>query len=282
MKVLVTGAAGMLARTLVPTLRVAGHHVLALDRAELDVTDQGAVDRVLLSERPDVVIQCAAYTAVDRAEAEEEIAHRVNAQATGYLAESCEALGAALVYPSSDYVFAGSGERQYLPADETGPVNAYGRSKLAGEKAAARCGRFLVIRTSWLYGVGGPNFVETIRRLASERDMLEVVDDQVGRPTSTLELSRAITRLLGLGAAGIFHVAGGGAPTTWYGFAGEIVRSLGLATEVKPVPSSRYPRAAPRPAHAVLDCAITEELLDRPFADWRDSLAEYLQGSGVL
>jgi dTDP-4-dehydrorhamnose reductase len=282
MKVLVTGAAGMLAHTLVPTLRVAGHQVLALDRTDLDVTDQRAVDRVLRSERPDVVVQCAAYTAVDRAEAEEEVAHRVNALATGYLAGSCDAVGATLVYPSSDYVFSGAGERRYAPADETGPINAYGRSKLAGERAAARCGRFLVIRTSWLYGAGGPNFVETIRRLASERETLEVVDDQVGRPTSTLELSRAISRLLGLGAAGIFHVAGGGAPTTWYGFAGEIVRGLGLANEVKPVPSSRYPRAARRPAHAVLDCAITEELLDQPFADWRVSLAEYLQGSGVL
>jgi dTDP-4-dehydrorhamnose reductase len=230
----------------------------------------------VLAERPEAVVQCAAYTAVDRAEEEQERAHMVNAEATGHVADACQKIRATLVYPSTDYVFPGTGDRPYRPEDETGPVNAYGRSKLAGERAAARCDRSLVVRTSWLYGRGGSNFVETIRRLAAERESLDVVDDQTGRPTSTVELSRGIARLLALGAAGTFHATGGGPATTWYGFAREIVGRLGYATELRPVPSSRVPRPAPRPAYSVLDCSGTERLIGHPFADWRATLAEYL------
>jgi dTDP-4-dehydrorhamnose reductase len=276
MRVLVTGAAGMLSRALVPILHASGYEVIALGRAELDVTERDAVERRLLAERPEAVIQCAAYTAVDRAEDEEEQAHMVNAEATGYVADACQKIGAALVYPSTDYVFPGTGDRPYRPEDETGPVNAYGRSKLAGERAAARCDRSLVVRTSWLYGAGGSNFVETIRRLAAERESLDVVDDQTGRPTSTVELSRGIARLLALGAAGTFHATGGGEETTWYGFAREIGRQLGWSTEIRPVPSSFFPRPAPRPAYSVLDCSGTEAATGQPFVDWRATLAEYL------
>jgi dTDP-4-dehydrorhamnose reductase len=267
----------MLPRALVPIQQASGHDVIALDRAELDVTERDAVEERVLAERPEVVVQCAAYTAVDRAEDEEEEARIVNAEATGYLADACQKTGATLVYPSTDYVFPGTGDRPYRPEDETGPVNAYGRTKLAGERAAARCGRALVVRTSWLYGRGGSNFVETIRRVAAERDSIDVVDDQTGRPTSTEELSRVIARLLALGAAGTFHATGGGPATTWHGFAREIVRRLGWSTEVRPVPSSQFPRAAPRPAYSVLDCSGTERLTGYPFADWRATLAEYLR-----
>jgi dTDP-4-dehydrorhamnose reductase len=278
MKVLVTGGGGMLARALVPTLKAAGHHVLALNRSELDVTDGAAVDRCLRQVRPAIVVQCAAYTAVDRAEVEEELAELVNGIATGYVAESCQNVGAMLVYPSTDYVFAGRRDRPYRPEDRPEPVNAYGRSKLAGERAAAKCDRFVVLRTSWLYGPGGGNFVETIRRLAEERMSLEVVDDQRSRPTSTTEFSRAVVLLLKVGALGTFHAAGGGQPTTWFGFATEIVEQLGLSVELRPVASSAFPRPARRPAYSVLDCSATERLTGREFADWRESLAEYLQG----
>ena len=276
MKVLVTGGGGMLAHTLVPTLRCAGHEVRALSREELDVTDRVAVDRCLQQELPSIVVQCAAYTAVDRAEEEEALAQQVNAEATGYVADACQKVGATLVYPSTDYVFAGLGDRAYGPDDEPGPLNAYGRSKLAGERAAARCSDCLVVRTSWLYGAGGRNFVDTIRRLAGERNRLEVVDDQTGRPTSTVEFSRAITLLLKIGALGTFHAAGGGLPTTWYGFAKEIVAQLGLEAEVEPVSSSRAARLARRPAHSVLECSATERMVGRAFPDWRESLARYL------
>jgi dTDP-4-dehydrorhamnose reductase len=277
MKVLVTGGGGMLAHTLVPTLRGAGYEVRALTREELDVTDRVAVDHCLQQVRPSIVVQCAAYTAVDRAEEEEGLARMVNAEATGYVADACQKVGATLVYPSTDYVFAGSGDRAYGPDDEPGPLNAYGRSKLAGERAAARCDDCLVVRTSWLYGAGGRNFVDTIRRLAGERDRLEVVDDQTGRPTSTVEFSRAITLLLKVGALGTFHAAGGGPPTTWYGFAKEIVAQLGLDVEVEPIASSRAARLARRPAHSVLECGTTETLIGQKLADWQDALSEYLQ-----
>jgi dTDP-4-dehydrorhamnose reductase len=277
MKVVVTGGGGMLAGALVPILEAAGHEVIALSRTELDVTDRSAVDRCLRQERPAIVVQCAAYTAVDRAEGEEELAKMVNADATGYVADVCQKLGATLVYPSTDYVFAGAEKREYGPDDEPGPVNAYGRTKLAGERAAARCSRHLVIRTSWLYGHGGRNFVDTIRRAAAERDTLEVVDDQVGRPTSTVEFSRALILLLKVGALGTFHAAGGGPPTTWFGFASEIVGRLGLAAEVRPVATSQLQRAAQRPRHSVLDCTATEARVGSRFADWRDALSEYLQ-----
>lgn len=277
MKVVVTGRGGMLARDLVPMLEAAGNDVIALSRDELDVTDRSAVDRCLRQERPAIVVQCAAYTAVDRAEDEEDLALMVNAEATGYVADACQKLGATLVYPSTDYVFAGAEEREYGPDDEPGPVNAYGRTKLAGERAAARCSRHLVLRTSWLYGQGGRNFVDTIRRAASEREWLEVVDDQVGRPTSTVEFSRALILLLKVGALGTFHAAGGGPPTSWHGFATEIVGRLGLDTEVRPVATGEISRAARRPRHSVLDCTATETRVGSRFADWRDALSEYLQ-----
>lgn len=267
----------MLARALVPILRGAGHAVVVVGRADLDVTVRVAVERRLLMERPDAVVQCAAYTAVDQAEQEEELAFMVNAGGTCNIAGACQKLGATLVYPSTDYVFSGTAARPYRPGDETEPVNAYGRSKLAGERAAARCDRHLVIRTSWLYGAGGTNFVDTIRRLADEREFLEVVDDQVGRPTSTVELSRICALLLGVGAAGTFHVSGGGPVTTWCGFAREITRQTGQPVEVRPVPSSRFPRPAQRPAYSVLDCSAVEKLVELPLADWRESLTEYLQ-----
>jgi dTDP-4-dehydrorhamnose reductase len=266
----------MLSRALVPILHASGHEVIALSRAELDVTERDAVERRVLAERPEAVVQCAAYTEVDRAEEEEQQAHAVNAEATGFVADACQKVGATLVYPSTDYVFPGTGDRPYRPEDETGPVNAYGRSKLAGEYAAARCDRALVVRTSWLYGDGGSNFVETVRRLATERESLDVVNDQTGRPTSAVELSRVIARLLALGVAGTFHATGGGPATTWYGFAREIIGRTGLSTQLRPVPSSRVPRPAPRPAYSVLDCSGTEKSTGHSFADWRATLAEYL------
>lgn len=275
-----TGAGGMLARALVPELRARGHEVTALDRAGLEVTDAAAVRRVVRELRPAIAVQCAAYTAVDRAEQEEAAALAVNAAATGALAAACQEVGASIVYPSTDYVFAGTGARPYRVGDEVEPVNAYGRTKLAGERAAAAAERALVIRTSWLYGEGGPNFVDTIARLARERDRLEVVDDQIGRPTWTASLARTTAGLMEADARGVFHATDGGEPVSWYGLAGEVVRLLGIETELVPVTTAEFPRPAPRPAYSVLDCAETERRLGAPMPGWRDSLAAYLSGSG--
>lgn len=279
MKILVTGAGGMLAQALVPELRGRGHEVLALVRAELDVTDEVAVASMLARHRPHVVVQCAAYTAVDAAEADEAAAFRVNALATRHVATACHEIGARLVYPSTDYVFAGDGTRPYRPDDPPAPVNAYGRSKLAGERAALEAPGALVVRTSWLYGAGGANFVDTIRRLARERDRLEVVDDQIGRPTWTGSLAQVVSELIEREVSGIFHATDGGAPVSWYGFAREIVALSGAETRVVPVRSEAMPRPARRPKFSVLDCSATEARLGYRIGSWKANLARYLRGS---
>ena len=266
----------MLARALVAELQRRGHGVDAPPRSALDVTDEAAICARILQMQPDAVFQCAAYTAVDEAEKQEEAAFRVNAEATAFAAAACHKIGAALVYPSTDYVFAGTAGRPYRPQDAADPVNAYGRSKLAGEEAARTAGRCLVIRTSWLYGAGGLNFVDTIRGLSRERDRLEVVDDQVGRPTWTGSLATAMVELVMRGADGVFHVTGGGEPTSWYDVAREIVTQTGAGTEVVPVTSERFPRPARRPAYSVLDCSKAEGLLGETMPEWRGVLGRYL------
>jgi dTDP-4-dehydrorhamnose reductase len=278
MRILVTGAGGMLAHDLVPALRGRGHDVLAVSRRQLDVTDRVAVASFVRASRPDVAVQCAAFTAVDAAETQEAAAHLVNATSTHYLAAACHDAGARLVYPSTDYVFAGDKNEPYQPADPPAPVNAYGRSKLAGERAALESPGALVVRTSWLYGGGGGNFVDTIVRMSRERDRLEVVDDQIGRPTWTRSLARAITGLMEREASGIFHATGGGEPTSWYGFACQIMKVCRNEIAVVPVASPVFPRPAPRPGYSVLDCSETEALLAERMPDWGSALAQYLGG----
>lgn len=276
MRVLVTGARGMLAHALLPTLRERGHEVVALDREALDVTDAAAVEARIAAERPDAVVQCAAYTRVDDAETDEARAFAVNCEGARNVARSCYRTGALFVYPSTDYVFSGEEERARRPSDPTGPVNAYGRSKLAGEEAAREAGRSLVLRTSWLYGEGGANFVDTITRLARERECLEVVDDQFGLPTWTGSLALVATELMEAGAEGILHAADAGDRVTWCGFARETLARQGLATRIVPVPSSRFPRPARRPRYSVLDCSDTEARLGRALPRWTDALDQFL------
>jgi dTDP-4-dehydrorhamnose reductase len=278
MKVLVTGAAGMLAHELVPVLGAAGHEVVALDRSALDISDAAAVRRQVVRSAPDVVVQCAAYTAVDAAESDAEAAFHVNAEATRYVGEACHEVGALFVFPSTDYVFRGDGSRPYRPEDPTDPVNVYGRSKLAGEQAALEVPGALVVRTSWLYGGGGQNFVETMLRLGRERDRLQVVDDQAGRPTWTRTLARVLCGLLEKQACGIFHATDGGATTTWYGFACQIMQEDSNSVTIEPVASSAFPRPAPRPGYSVLDCSATEATLGWQLPDWRESLRQYVHG----
>jgi dTDP-4-dehydrorhamnose reductase len=276
-KILVTGAAGMLAHDLVPVLLERGHQVVPLDRAALDVTDAAAVEERLVAERPEYVVQCAAYTAVDDAERDETAAHDLNAEATGHVARACQKIGARLVYPSTDYVFSGESDRPYSPEDPTDPINAYGRSKLAGERAALEAAGSVVVRTSWLYGAGGRNFVDTILRLAGEKDFLEVVADQIGRPTWTADLSEIIAELMERGVTGIVHATGAADPTSWHGFATEIVALSGAECRVDAIRSDRLSLPAKRPGYSVLDCTATEAGVGRPLRAWRGALARYLQ-----
>lgn len=284
MKVVVTGAGGMLAGAVIEDLALRGHQTAALTRAALDILDAATVTAVMEDVRPDAVIQCAAFKAVDDAETQPDQAFRVNAEGTRIVAKACKAVGAVLVYPSTDYVFPGDSKVPYRPKDATGPLNVYGRSKLEGERAAMEAGRTLILRTSWLYGHGGPNFVETMLRLAEERDVLNVVDDQKGRPTWTRTLAVATIDLLEREVEGIFHVTDAGDPTTWYGFAEAILaftRSDGKQARLLPTDTASFPRPAARPGYSVLDLGETEARLGRRLPDWRASLGEYLAGRGT-
>lgn len=273
--ILVTGAGGLLAHAVRHEFERRGHDVTALDRAALDVTDEAKVRDAVFDLRPDVVLHCAAYTRVDDAEREEDRAFLVNATAAGHVARACRDAGARFVYPSTDYVFDGTSATPYTPTDPTNPIGAYGRSKLAGEAAAREAGDYLIARTSWLYGAGGPNFVATMIERAREGQPLRVVDDQRGSPTWTGTLARALADLLEARApSGVYHIANRG-ETTWYGLARDALRLAGIDAKLMPVPSDEFPRPAPRPAYSVLDVAATEAVIGE-IAGWREALAEFL------
>jgi dTDP-4-dehydrorhamnose reductase len=266
----------MLGQAIVPELRERGHDVYPFDRSNLDVLDVRAVAKAVGAAQPDVIVQCAAFTAVDAAESREAEAFRINAGGAEIVGRAAAGVGALFVYPSTDYVFSADVERPLWPDDPVLPLNAYGRSKLAGEQEARAVPRHLIVRTSWLYGAGGKNFVDTISRLAGERPYLEVVNDQIGVPTWTVSLSRTLAALVERGAQGVYHASDGGDAVSWYEFAREIVRLRGVSVEVRPVPTSAYPTAARRPRYSVLDCAATEELIGSKLPDWREMLKQYL------
>jgi dTDP-4-dehydrorhamnose reductase len=271
LKVLVMGARGMLARALLRELVSRGHAAVGLARGALDVTSMAAVSAAIERARPDAVVQCAAYTKVDDAESHEALAFAVNAEGTANVARACRTLGARLVYPSTDYVFDGSAVAPYPPAAPVAPINAYGRSKLAGELAAREAGDALIVRTSWLYGPGGRNFVETVLARARAGSPLLVVNDQRGAPTATPDLARMMVRLLERDApAGIYHATNAG-ETTWYGLACAALEIAGVAAQIAPCGSGEFVTAARRPMYSVLDCSGTYEVTG-PAPHWREAL----------
>ncbi|WP_083283592.1 dTDP-4-dehydrorhamnose reductase [Humibacillus sp. DSM 29435] len=277
-RVLVTGANGMLAHDLVPALRAAGHVVSALDRADLDVTD--AAQCVAGVTGHDLVVNLAAWTAVDDAESHEPQAFSVNAVGAANLARAAAQAGVRIVQLSTDYVFDGLATEPYAAHHLAAPASAYGRTKAAGEWAVrALCPDSWVVRTAWLYGAGGPNFVTTMLRLAGERDELSVVADQHGQPTSTLDLADLLVRMIAADApAGVYHGTATG-ETTWHGLAQAVFEHQGLApARVRPTTSAAYARAAPRPAYSVLshDTLLTAGI--SPIGDWREGLDRHLSG----
>ncbi len=277
MRLVITGAAGMLGQDLVLAAGRAAHEAVAFSRAELDVTDRAQVDEVVGGAGADVVINCAAWTNVDGAEEALEQAIAVNGAGAGNVARAASAAGAWTIHVSSDYVFDGTKREPYVESDPVAPQSAYGESKLAGEREVAMHApeRHTIVRSSWLFGAHGPCFPATILRLAQERDELKVVDDQVGCPTFTGQLAEALLNLAGRESppAGIVHVAGGGYGS-WYEFAREIVACSGLRCEVKPCITAEMPRPAARPAYSVLGTERGGEAPALPH--WREGLAEYL------
>ncbi len=273
MKWLITGAAGMVGCDLRHELESRGEEVVALAKSDLDITNGGDVARFVDDARPDVIVNCAAYTKVDLAETEESLANAINGSAVEFLAAAADRTGAHLVQISTDFVFDGSSSRPYDINDATAPLSVYGKSKLIGEHAAAK---HTIVRTSWLFGVHGPNFVEAIRnQIRKGTNPLRVVNDQRGRPTYTPHLARAIIRIANLGASGIVHYADD-AECTWFDFAAAINEELGATVEIVPVTSDQFPRPAKRPAYSVLSTERYERLTGVKPESWREGLREYL------
>ncbi|MEU0024691.1 dTDP-4-dehydrorhamnose reductase [Streptomyces sp. NPDC006335] len=276
---LVTGAGGMLGQDVLARLAQSGERFVALDRKALDLTDADAVSAALEEHRPAVVVNCAAWTAVDDAETREDEALAINGDGPRHLADACARTGAVLLHVSTDYVFAGDATTPYAEDAPTAPRSAYGRTKLAGEQAVLGFERGYVVRTAWLYGTGGPNFVRTMIKLEGVKDTLDVVDDQRGQPTWSADLAGLLVDL-GLGAlagtapAGVYHGTNSG-ETTWHGFTQEIFRLLGTDPDrVRPTTSEAFVRPAPRPAYSVLGHGRFAEAGIEPLRDWRTALTE--------
>ena len=274
MKWLITGAGGMLGTDLQDELAARDESVVALSRAELDVTDSRLVNAAVREHAPDVIINCAAYTKVDLAETEEAVANAINGSAVELLAAAANEGGALLVQVSTDFVFDGAKDAPYEVTDPTNPLSAYGRSKFLGEIAASHAERHCIVRTSWLFGVHGPNFVEAIRnQIRKGTNPLRVVSDQRGRPTYTPHLARAIVRLATQGVQGIVHYADAD-ECSWFDFACAIAGGSG--TEVVPVTTEEFPRPAKRPPYSVLSTERYERLTGVTPESWREGLREYL------
>ena len=278
MRLLVTGAAGMLGSDVVAA--AAGHDVVPFARADLDITDADAVRAAVRDVRPDAVINCAAWTDVDAAESEEAAATLINGEGAGHLAAAAAEAGAHVVHVSTDYVFPGHATAPYREDAPTGPIGAYGRSKLAGELAVenAAPSSHAIVRTAWVFGPHGKNFVDTMLRVGPERGEVTVVDDQLGCPTYTGHLAAALIAVAEARLHGVLHVAGGGR-CTWWDLARETFARAGLEVTVHRCSSDEFPRPAARPAYSVLGSTRSDAPALPP---WQDGLAAHLSAREVL
>ena len=268
-KVLVTGAKGMLGKDLCPILEDSGYEVIETDIDTMDITDIFSVKTNLEKFKPDIVIHCAAYTNVDGAEADIDTAGKINVKGTENLAKICSKYDVPILYISTDYVFNGEKNEPYTPDDEPDPLNIYGITKLKGEQVIKKyCKKYYIIRTSWLYGIHGKNFVETMINLAKTKKEIKVVDDQIGCPTWTVELANAIIRLIEDYEYGTYHACGSGS-TSWYGFAKKIFELENIEIDLQPCRTDDFPRPAKRPKYSVMDNG-------KLCRSWEISLKEYL------
>lgn len=268
MKVLVTGANGMLGQDLCPILEDFGFDSIETDCANLDITNEIIVKKVFETIKPDYVVHCAAYTNVDKAEEDIATASLINVKGTEHIARACANLDIPIVYVSTDYIFDGTKQTPYLITDTPNPINNYGLTKYQGEEMVKKlCNKYFITRTSWLYGHHGKNFVETMIAL-KDKEVLKVVDDQIGCPTWTVELSNAIVSLLQTDNYGTYHTCGSGS-TSWYGFAKEIFDYLKLDVNLQPCTTSEFPRPAKRPQYSVMEN-------NKICRFWKDALHDYL------
>jgi len=277
MHYLIVGHKGMLGSCLCRALSEAGRQVTGTDIDEFDITRPEDTRREIEKIRPDLIVNCAAYTDVDGSETHPDTAHAVNATGPENLAAAASRIGVKLIHISTDFVFDGKKGSAYKETDPTAPLSVYGASKLAGERAlAAKTDHYMIIRTSWLYGPGGRNFVKTILQLAVQKDVLDVVDDQRGSPTYVLDLAQAIRDLSQLEYTGTVHFSNAG-DCTWCEFASRIVTLAGRKTAVRPTTTDRFPRPAKRPPYSVLDLSTVTRLLGYAPRPWEEALKTFIQ-----
>ncbi|NMO96719.1 dTDP-4-dehydrorhamnose reductase [Paenibacillus lemnae] len=283
MKVLVTGAGGQLGQDIVSAYVKSGHCVLACGRSELNITDSEQCHRVISSYQPDCIVHCAAYTNVDAAESDIKAAYRINAAGTRNVAVAAEETGAKLIYISTDYVFDGASEQPYYEYDNTNPQSVYGKSKRAGELLVqSLCSRWFVVRTSWVFGLHGTNFVKTMLKLGRDKSQLQVVNDQKGSPTYTVDLANFLLELSGTQQYGIYHASGSGS-CTWYEFTQAILEEAQkhlnwpVTARLEPCTTDEFPRPAPRPKNSVMEHMSIRTNGFADFPHWREALRQFLQ-----
>jgi dTDP-4-dehydrorhamnose reductase len=277
MRVLVTGVKGQLGYDVMNELAKRGHTGVGVDIEEMDITDSSACEKVITEAKVEAVIHCAAYTAVDAAEDNEELCRRVNAGGTENIAKVCEKLDLKMMYISTDYVFDGQGTRPWEPDDERHPLNVYGQSKYEGELAVTdHVRKFFIVRIAWVFGVNGKNFIKTMLRLGKERGAVSVVDDQVGSPTYTYDLAVLLVDMIETEKYGIYHATNEGL-CSWYAFAVEIFRQAGMEVKVTPVTSDEFPAKAKRPFNSRMSKEKLTEKGFRKLPAWQDALGRYLK-----
>lgn len=278
MRVLVTGAKGQLGTDVVNELNKRGIEAIGVDVQEMDITDASACRCVISEEKPDAVIHCAAYTAVDAAEDNVELCHRINAEGTRNIAEVCRDRDIKMMYISTDYVFNGTGETPWQPDDRREPLNVYGQAKYEGELAIEELlQKYFIVRIAWVFGVNGKNFVKTMLRLGKENRAVSVVDDQIGSPTYTYDLARLLVDMIQSEQYGRYHATNEGL-CSWYEFAVEIFKQAGMAeVKVTPVDSSKFPSKAKRPSNSRISKDKLEENGFERLPAWQDALSRYLK-----
>lgn len=280
MKILVTGVKGQLGFDVVNELTKRGHTAFGVDIAELDITDKNSVDNVISSIKPDAVIHCAAWTAVDAAEDNEEKVRAVNATGTQYIASACKQINAKLMYISTDYVFDGQGTTPWQPdCKDYAPLNVYGKTKLEGELAVANTlNNYFIVRIAWAFGVNGKNFIKTMLSVGKTHDTVRVVNDQIGTPTYAHDLARLLVDMIESDKYGYYHATNEGGYISWYDFTIEIYRQAGYATKVIPVSTQEYGLSkAARPFNSRLDKNKLIQNGFTPLPSWQDALARYLK-----
>lgn len=277
MKVLVTGVKGQLGYDVVKDLKKRGHEPIGVDREEMDLMNNDAIREFIMNTRPEAIIHCAAYTAVDKGEEEVEVCYQVNAEATKVIAECAKELDITLIYISTDYVFDGTKEGEYVETDVPNPINVYGASKLLGEQYVQQLlEKYYIVRISWVFGENGNNFIKTMRRLGSERDELNIIHDQVGSPTYTADLAPLLVDMMETNKYGIYHTTNEGT-CSWFEFANEIFKQSNMEVKTNPITTDQYPTAAKRPMNSRMSKG---KLIKNGFNNlptWQDALGNYIK-----